>query len=58
MNRIVEAIVETPRYPNASRRATALPRIEEEKPGILSNRVNLTITNNSNNDPGAWDDIT
>ena len=57
MNKLVEAIVETPRYSNASRPATAPPGIEEEKPGILSNRVTLTITNNSDDDPGAWNDI-
>lgn len=57
MNKLLESIVETPRYSNASRSATP-PGIEEEKPGILSDQVNLTFTSNSDNDPGDWDDIT
>jgi len=58
MNKLVEAIVETPRYSNASRPATTPPGSEEEKAATLSNRVNLAITNNSDDDPAAWDDIT
>jgi len=58
MNRLAEAIVETPRNSNASRPATTPAGIEEEKAGILLNRVNLTITKNSDDDPRAWDDIT
>jgi len=58
MNKLVEAIVETPRCSNASRPATTPPVIEEEQASVLSNRVNLTITNNSDDDPGAWDEIT
>lgn len=58
MNKLLEGIVETPRYSNASRSATTPPGIEEEKPGILSDQVNLTFTSNSDNDPGDWDDIT
>lgn len=54
---LAEAIVETPRNSNASRPATT-PAGIEEKAGILPNRVNLTTTNNSDDDPGAWDDIT
>ena len=52
---LAEAIVEAPRNSNACRTPAG---IEEEKAGILPNRVNLTITNNSDDDPEAWDDIT